>query len=1101
MFYLDPSLRGPAQRALISIVISLSLVACGDGSSPGAPDAPETVAARPHPGFVEVTWMDGSDDEESFLVGRVTLATVDTTPDEATLEEIGEVTADQLFFRDTTAEDGRFYAYAVAASNEAGRSEFVFQDHAGVTPIAGEGGAGCVIALVTPDDADGDGLPNDVETTGWTVSVDETGGGVFTETTVTSDPNDADSDDDGLCDTLERQLRTHPGTRDTDGDGLTDFDELRIWGSSPINVDSDGDAEGNTAFFDGAELERYGTSPTLADTDGDGRSDFAEINQNATNARLADVPRPRIDLSGAVVVDLEVTYEDGSSNSSAYSVSMSEESSSSIGQTYATTTATTTDVAAEVSGTLALGNPTGLKGSASLSVSRGYVDERGATFDQASATSSRQAYASAVEGSSTNGETIRGGTLKTSLTIVNDGSRTFALDDLVVTAMAPDPENASVYTAVATLRLPETANGVVLSEGQSAGPFAVEGGLSTRDALALLANPRGLYFVPASFRLLDRTGTDFEFSVGETTSARTALVAVDYGGARATEKYRVATNVTRVDGGQLAGVRLIDALSEILGLGGGVDFELATTSDGVEVLTRFRDVAATSAGSRSERFWMIIAADNGTSPIPVADRLLGAELDFSEIVLMPRDRVYLALVADADDDGVPNGEEVVHGTSDAAEDTDGDGLTDREEIDLRWRVLSTLAYYASSPLVAPNPGVADADGDGLNDMEERDAGTDPNRADTDGDGTLDGDDDEPLRGLVAPYLNVVGTVADELVLDVGHDGVGNVIVFAQVEGADTDGDGLLPMDANARMLASYDERGEKRWAIELEEAGAEVSMVDIHPDGTTYWLQHVVSGIDEISSEGIYLIVVDRDGLISSTALAPVPSPGELRDFECTTDVLCYHLVNTTRGPQLYQYGVDGITDQHIDYNVTPAFFGVFDSMFISAHTGGLWIQSGDAWGLAYDRALMNPMFYDFPDALTLLADVVHRGETSTWAMDTGGTLRFFDRRPEFGNDAAAWESVGPQTVAATDMSVDDLGQATVAAPTVSGEVAVRAVQRSGVLAFDVTMPALEQARVVSDGRGATFVVGSASGGYDGREGVGARDIVIARNPQFRYGP
>ena len=61
----------------------------------------------------------------------------------------------------------------------------------------------------------------------------------------------------------------------------------------------------------------------------------------------------------------------------------------------------------------------------------------------------------------------------------------------------------------------------------------------------------------------------------------------------------------------------------------------------------------------------------------------------------------------------------------AALDTDGDGLTDEDEVNVH----------------GTDPDVADTDGDGLTDGDEVNVhGTDPNLADTDGDGAPDGDE-------------------------------------------------------------------------------------------------------------------------------------------------------------------------------------------------------------------------------------------------------------------------------------------------------------------------------------------------------------------------
>ena len=82
---------------------------------------------------------------------------------------------------------------------------------------------------------------------------------------------------------------------------------------------------------------------------------------------------------------------------------------------------------------------------------------------------------------------------------------------------------------------------------------------------------------------------------------------------------------------------------------------------------------------------------------------------------------------DSDGDGVNDGDEVNKlGTDPNNPDTDGDGLSDGEE-----------AAWNADPL---NP---DTDGDTLPDGEEVDNATDPNNPDTDGDGQLDNEDPAP----------------------------------------------------------------------------------------------------------------------------------------------------------------------------------------------------------------------------------------------------------------------------------------------------------------------------------------------------------------------
>ncbi len=78
--------------------------------------------------------------------------------------------------------------------------------------------------------------------------------------------------------------------------------------------------------------------------------------------------------------------------------------------------------------------------------------------------------------------------------------------------------------------------------------------------------------------------------------------------------------------------------------------------------------------------------------------------------------------ADEDGDGLPNAAEIAAGTDLRDPDSDDDGLSDGDEVNVH----------------ATNPLSADTDGDGLDDAPEIARGTDPKDADTDDDGLDDG---------------------------------------------------------------------------------------------------------------------------------------------------------------------------------------------------------------------------------------------------------------------------------------------------------------------------------------------------------------------------
>ncbi len=92
-----------------------------------------------------------------------------------------------------------------------------------------------------------------------------------------------DSDNDGLTDEMEMELGTDPNNPDTDGDGLTDGEEVNEYGTDPLEADTDGDG-----LSDGEEVNSYNTDPLNEDTDGDGLTDGEEINEYRTDPNAVD---------------------------------------------------------------------------------------------------------------------------------------------------------------------------------------------------------------------------------------------------------------------------------------------------------------------------------------------------------------------------------------------------------------------------------------------------------------------------------------------------------------------------------------------------------------------------------------------------------------------------------------------------------------------------------------------------------------------------------------------------------------------------------------------------------------------------------------------
>lgn len=90
---------------------------------------------------------------------------------------------------------------------------------------------------------------------------------------------DEDYDGDGLSNIKERELKTDVYTIDTDGDGLTDYEEVEVYHTNPLEIDTDGD-----------KLNDYnevivGYNPTVKDYDNQeihASYDFGEYHMEVT---------------------------------------------------------------------------------------------------------------------------------------------------------------------------------------------------------------------------------------------------------------------------------------------------------------------------------------------------------------------------------------------------------------------------------------------------------------------------------------------------------------------------------------------------------------------------------------------------------------------------------------------------------------------------------------------------------------------------------------------------------------------------------------------------------------------------------------------------
>lgn len=119
---------------------------------------------------------------------------------------------------------------------------------------------------------------------GYNDQIAQTATALVTQTALAQTTLDAgvDSDLDGLSNAQEQALGTDPNNPDSDNDGLNDGEEVNIFFTNPKNPDSD-----NDGLKDGDEI-KLGTFVNVPDSDGDGQLDGIDAAPLATSTPAPD---------------------------------------------------------------------------------------------------------------------------------------------------------------------------------------------------------------------------------------------------------------------------------------------------------------------------------------------------------------------------------------------------------------------------------------------------------------------------------------------------------------------------------------------------------------------------------------------------------------------------------------------------------------------------------------------------------------------------------------------------------------------------------------------------------------------------------------------
>lgn len=479
-------------------------------------------------------------------------------------------------------------------------------------------------------------------------------------------------------------------------------------------LDSDGDK-----LTDEMEAS-LGTSPLLADTDGDGFSDYQEVVEYGFdpandpykfNPRIADISQLDIEISTAPQIAFDYTTTEG------------QQKSIEIGNT--------TDNSWSVQNSFSAGVSFGSNVSAgtTFGLSVGASTEYSFQHSRTTSREQRHSLATSQSSSESKDKTTQGGRMLVGVKLHNRGNVQLSVESLRLLAVKVPVENPDRPKIVSQLELDTkfTLGGIAKIKPHSSTP----GELIFRADLNL-SQMRDLL---QDGSLIVRVA-DFSLSGAEAftdINAKTATVVIDpgpgpEGSGNTARTYLVAAYSP--DGQR--GIGVGEVLRKVLYR----KYEVGTTSwkygdpDKPEKLR----AGTTRSGLRSLMGRTNNYETNGYWVVRHTTRI-GSEAKAAEYNPLLQDyaldgiRVHsghileLTYLLDSDRGGLDYRTELMLGTDPLKRDTDGDGLTDAEEV-AGWTVTKS---DGTQRMVHSDPLQVDSDGDGLSDVVEKQLKTDPHR--------------------------------------------------------------------------------------------------------------------------------------------------------------------------------------------------------------------------------------------------------------------------------------------------------------------------------------------------------------------------------------
>ena len=617
-----------------------------------------------------------------------------------------------------------------------------------------------------------------------------------------------------------------------DPDGDLDSDGI------PNKLDNDIDGDG---LSNEVEVNVHNTNPYMADTDGDGWNDREEVlnfvNQypRKFSPLIADLPKVGIRLTSHPVIRMDYRTTTNEEVSYAFSESSSFSSSFSSSESFTQTTADefgwNTQAGIEFgyaggSGHILLHSESGAHGT--------YTKEDSYNFSNAKTVENTTAVENARSRASGESLTANGGELEIGAQLYNNGNIAYNISDVVVTAYKIDPYDDEYIIPIGSLNV-DSFSSVELAPNSSSSHLVFgNGSLVVTKVLELLEDAKGIRFEISGYTI-SMEGRNFTQASTEVPT-RTAKIMIDYGPGLGTpaEQYAVATK-TQYDPEETAtggyAKLSLETLLETLGV--VVETSIYGGNQGIT------SINSVGQDPDDDAYWYLVHRYQVGS-VANADIYSINECSYAyeDIMVATGDSIELIYSVDEDGDGLAQRIEKMLGSSDTSTDTDGDTLSDYDEVTIH--------------------------------------GTLPNNIDSDGDGLRDDVDDDPL----VKSINDNPNLEDILI------GMGGVETSLEEEtSSDT-----LPFDITEAIISHY-----RTITIDIDPESEDVS-AELSNDttGLEYDLSPgtpVTVSLDHSRQNEFTLLITAEDGTSTATyTFSVTPQVPQMADFNSTT--VSYHGVS-----------------------------------------------------------------------------------------------------------------------------------------------------------------------------------------------------------------